>query len=757
MSVRKLQINGGARVRIATDGGPVAFVAGEILIAGTLDVSCSFREPLPGDPPAPPQPVAGPGAMGWVEDAGGASATMLGGDFTLDGGAGGGGGGHTVRGGRGAAAAALLASMFTAGAGGQAAGFADLHDLVGGAPGGDGLFFTTGSGERAAPGLPGGGALYLGAFADNGSTGTITLAGNAALLAEGCNTTAPVGEDATGGAGAGGSLFLEAERGVVRLGTGAVQLSVKGGGNSAGEQSTGPSPGAGGNRDVEANESTVAGEGGEGSPGRVRIVTGTPLSFDQQRQLAELVRPAPTGSAACASLITFGRSRGRSDEAPRRDSSISQYDLSDPFIGELNTGTAVESLGDSCLVSTQFSSASDLTGAIVEVLMATTDTRDFLDLHNRCAQHNTIESCVSAVNDAPTMQCAWYATPAVCLPQSVDGALVQEVGEARFGEAFAAAPNASGWRVAVSVRPTEPLRRAMVLVFDVSDAQAVIVDTIYAPDDAHGFGAKLVGNRDLSVLVVGEAGRAHVYMLDDNGTQPPRYRAGGPLFAGRRTALYALAVDGNANSGTQIAWAAGPTAPGEATALGAGIGISTVTTDELVETLPELPPGAGPSLDDTHAEAIALLGDVLVVGVPGDDSCGNDSGATWRYQHTGERWRLVGTVPAWDPGPGLRFGAALAIASGGLAVLSGADVVHDGQTRVTNYADDADDEPTRFFAEVITPPFFGGQPLDPLTRNSISLDLEGGALCIGAPTGRPPGVANSTPPAGVAFSLPSLR
>ena len=83
--------------------------------------------------------------------------------------------------------------------------------------------------------------------------------------------------------------------------------------------------------------------------------------------------------------------------------------------------------------------------------------------------------------------------------------------------------------------------------------------------------------------------------------------------------------------------------------------------------------------------SVAVDGDVLVVGVPGNASPGFNAGAAFAYQWNGYAWDLIGDLTPSFPMPGDSFGASVAIDGNWIAVgapgdgssgLSNAGVVH---------------------------------------------------------------------------------
>ncbi len=77
-----------------------------------------------------------------------------------------------------------------------------------------------------------------------------------------------------------------------------------------------------------------------------------------------------------------------------------------------------------------------------------------------------------------------------------------------------------------------------------------------------------------------------------------------------------------------------------------------------------------PGGNDRFGSAVAIDVDVIVVGAPFDDDGGADSGSVYVYRHDGAVWVHEATLTASDAAPGDRFGSAVAVA--GDVVLVGA-------------------------------------------------------------------------------------
>jgi len=64
---------------------------------------------------------------------------------------------------------------------------------------------------------------------------------------------------------------------------------------------------------------------------------------------------------------------------------------------------------------------------------------------------------------------------------------------------------------------------------------------------------------------------------------------------------------------------------------------------------------------DRFGEALALAGDVLIVGAPGDDSAAPEGGAAYLYERVADDWLLVARLLQPEATAGAAFGSALAV------------------------------------------------------------------------------------------------
>ncbi len=214
LSVRNFEVTGEGRLRIVGSRPLVLMAAGEVRLAGVIDLSARGVEPGPG------------GFRGGIRDLregggpGGGGGGAHEGEFEDGGGGGGGFCGAGGRGGHGGEA--------TGGAAGPAAGASlELQPLIGGSGGGRGRGLFAPTGRNAGFGGAGGGALQISARQAIRFDGGAILAGGGG----GEGGRAEVGNwGSGGGGGAGGGILLEAP---MVLGPGRLNVAGGGGGGAA--------------------------------------------------------------------------------------------------------------------------------------------------------------------------------------------------------------------------------------------------------------------------------------------------------------------------------------------------------------------------------------------------------------------------------------------------------------------------------------------------------------------------------------------
>ncbi|MEM9302762.1 MAG: carboxypeptidase regulatory-like domain-containing protein [Pseudomonadota bacterium] len=166
----------------------------------------------------------------------------------------------------------------------------------------------------------------------------------------------------------------------------------------------------------------------------------------------------------------------------------------------------------------------------------------------------------------------------------------------------------------------------------------------------------------------------------------------------------------------------------------------TVTGSEIVDVLfelgdyPRFTADAPEELDRLGA-ALAVDGDQLVIGIPGDDEAGEDAGAALVFQRTGGAFGEPVKIFAENPLPGERFGASVDLEDGILVVgAPGIAVVPKGAS--------APDKTAAVFRLTGQSP----EPLATLIASNLanpaesgfgaSVSIDGSLIVIGAPGGQ---------------------
>lgn len=188
------------------------------------------------------------------------------------------------------------------------------------------------------------------------------------------------------------------------------------------------------------------------------------------------------------------------------------------------------------------------------------------------------------------------------------------------------------------------------------------------PDDLFGVGVALDG----STLVVGashddsyapDAGAVYVYDISE--AFPVLEQQLGSLTPANRDWFgRVVAVD----SGTVVV-----AAPGDDDAeLDAGAVSVFVREDGFWVHQQTLTPPE-PSPMDAFGTAVAIMGDTLVVGAPGDDTASANAGAVLVYQRSGSHWTLTQQITASDASIFDSFGQSLALSADRLVIGAWAD------------------------------------------------------------------------------------
>jgi hypothetical protein len=98
-----------------------------------------------------------------------------------------------------------------------------------------------------------------------------------------------------------------------------------------------------------------------------------------------------------------------------------------------------------------------------------------------------------------------------------------------------------------------------------------------------------------------------------------------------------------------------------------------------------------PTTFDQFGYAVALDGDDLLIGAPGDDTAGTDKGAVYAYRRVNGAWTLIDTLTRWQLGNGCRMGEVIDV-KGGWALVGVPryqDAGHTEQGLVLVYQKDA--------------------------------------------------------------------
>ena len=103
--------------------------------------------------------------------------------------------------------------------------------------------------------------------------------------------------------------------------------------------------------------------------------------------------------------------------------------------------------------------------------------------------------------------------------------------------------------------------------------------------------------------------------------------------------------------------------------------------------------------NDMFGSAVALDGDVAVVGAPGADTAGTDSGTALAYERRAGKWEQVSALTPQSAGAGDRLGSAVAVA-GDLILIGASGDVQTGEDPGNAYLFERTDEGWREVAHL---------------------------------------------------------
>jgi uncharacterized repeat protein (TIGR01451 family) len=240
------------------------------------------------------------------------------------------------------------------------------------------------------------------------------------------------------------------------------------------------------------------------------------------------------------------------------------------------------------------------------------------------------------------------------------------MGAGAIGDAFGSAVSLDGDRLAVGAPREPPAARGAGYVFLRSGVSWSLEQRIESSRTAGSawFGAA-IGLED-DTLLVGVAGERYHSQL---GVVHVFTRAGGSWSDIRRIAP--LVPDPHGAFATSIAVAiSGSTAVVGASAYDSASGIASIYRGGGSSWSREARVVApGTSQHELFSSSMAMEGDTLVVGAPGDDlSSGRGRGSAYVFVRTGGGWTLQQKITASDVSPVSAFGASVAVSGDTIAV-----------------------------------------------------------------------------------------
>lgn len=165
-----------------------------------------------------------------------------------------------------------------------------------------------------------------------------------------------------------------------------------------------------------------------------------------------------------------------------------------------------------------------------------------------------------------------------------------------------------------------------------------------------------------------------------------------------------------------------------------GVFVWTLAPDGTSISVSSIAPPS-PTAGDRFGAAVALDGDLLAVGAPGDDEAGPDAGAVWIYRRASEGWTVESKIVGIDAGPTASFGAAIAL-DGDRIAIGAARAGTDGLVRILRR------DPRGGWMIEATVAGLGPSETPRDTGHSVALD--GDRLAVGQPAATSGGMRSGT-------------
>jgi hypothetical protein len=265
--------------------------------------------------------------------------------------------------------------------------------------------------------------------------------------------------------------------------------------------------------------------------------------------------------------------------------------------------------------------------------------------------------------------------------------------------------------------------KAYVFRFDSESGMWVEQDTLLAPDGAAGdkFGSSVSVSGDIAVVGApldadnGPAsGSGHVYRYDaGSDTWIPQVKLLAPGGTADDVFGAAVAISGD----LLVVGAPAQTQAGSAYVFRFDAGASAWPLDG------ELDPASGGAYDG-FGGAVAIDGDTVIVGASADDDFGANSGAAYVYGYNGSTWQLQQKLLASDATAHDGFGGAVDL-HGGLAVVGATGGNDYGASSGAAYVYRSDDGTWPESTKLLAP------GLEPFNLFGISVALEDLTAVVG--------------------------
>jgi hypothetical protein len=196
----------------------------------------------------------------------------------------------------------------------------------------------------------------------------------------------------------------------------------------------------------------------------------------------------------------------------------------------------------------------------------------------------------------------------------------------------------------------------------------------------YGGGWAVMGSPNHDFHGLSDPGAAFFYTRNANGTWSPAFQVWGADFNGQNFERRGTSVAMSKSSRYAVVGGPGGKANGQPDQSGVAYVVSRLDNGLVGSPQVLSPAGAGAELNAHYGAAVAVEGDLIVVGAPDDDITllenfpnggRTDCGRIYIYERSGFNWNLVAQRTASDPLTGMKFGSQLATDGNRILVTAG--------------------------------------------------------------------------------------